>query len=353
MSESENILKAASPLQMLAAMPIMAGHTLEDCVTIVSYVDNTSNALARLDWRAPTDLMARTILRLESLQAVMIIGYSESSSLDEIKRNKLADLANLLVMSSCRVYGVFLVGNDGIEDLGGGHRWTLDELAQAERDLGLPQPTADVVGDISPIEMHDAKRLHVLMIVARVLRERRDPREWRDELVELFEDAITRPSELDDDELAKLLLYMSRSDVRDFAILQWATSADDARSRWESWFDPDDRSEADAAVFLGHGLPPDKDRMERVQLLGRVLHGVGGPSPWSLAPLTAAGWSAWAIGNSSRATAILKQATKIADRAQQQHSELAEHICYDILTLVRSGEVPPWLYDMPILEGRN
>ena len=365
------IVRAASPLQVLAVVPELVGFTPRDSLVLIVFAGSSTCAAYRVDLPAPSSdvvykRLATTLIgmlcRVRGADGVIPVVYT-TDRFDEcggVPRERFATLfVSCARVGGFRVLDALCVAADGwasymsepiqhhpsaeLEAALAARRGAPDALpvlAAPDRQVRLPRSNARerartaeayaqlgrvaLTGDLGP-------RSGLPVEVESVA----DP-VWLAELCLQWDAARLTPVQ------AALIAFSVRApSVRDIVMFCWAWGADVGRRaaefnrRWQTGASVDPKD--DVALALGGmgGLPaPDSARMDRaIELLRQVAARL--PNSLRAPTLTMLAWLNWAAGRGSVAGCYVQRAQRV-----DAGYGLAELLG----TLLSNGALPEWLY---------
>lgn len=373
------IVQATAAQDLLAIVPELIGSTPESCLVVVLFAGSRSRGALRVGLPAGTDVDSRVgravaeralgfACRAPGVDAIVPVVYSDDAfgTGSEPPGRVIADA----VLRLAREQGFVVKDALGVASDGwgsyldhatpsGGRPLALiaaarvpavDPLPSELMTTELPEVDDDTRAAIEQEYRAVSARLDALLAAAVESFEAGSSVgvggvvERLDGLPERFEDAIARGvDDLEVQEVAFLLLALSRPWASDLALVHWAfgRALGEELDEAERVHGSEPLGAEDAEVFhrvalllVGEGPRPD---VERIRAALALVLGLAARAPGdaSAAPLTMLAWLSWALGQSTRALAFLA----LLDPSDRDHG-----LAPTIEAMTEQGHLPSWVF---------
>lgn len=369
------VLKAHGSADFLGLVPALAGFTPRQSIILVPFQSSRAHGAMRFDLPRDdveieeyADTAIGLLARVGEVDAVAAVAY-----VDDLPQHTPDGMILPLTVAMDELLGVAADSGLRIVDAlcvmpCGWSSYLDDDPQLGSLDDLPPVPDIDGVADVSgdqdagselpDVDLAERERVgralrdltEVLAHEASLDAAQHDGREnpqalaamlLLDDMPMFFESVLEHPGDLPPFMTAALLWCLERPQLRDAALLQWATDlptgirAFDAQLAFSATGRPvpDDLGR----LFIGQGDGPDPARL-RAAL--ELMRGAAARAPRASrpAPLTLAAWLSWALGRATHAQHHLDEAAAI-----DPGYSLARLLC----TLIDAAVLPEWAFRRP------
>lgn len=363
------IIHATEPAELLGIVPALAGFTPRCSVVLLPFRGTRTHGALRVDLPAPdadpdafADAAVHALLQVSGVDAAALVVYTDDHPLPVpdgvlLPHLVLAEaLGDVILEAGLHLVDALCVTPDGWGDYREDDP-TIRPLESIPVGDGIPG-VGDVSGDqlagaeLPGSDLADRERVGRALAELEELLDRRPSTspardanpialitamEVLDDLPGFVEELIERPADDDPYGCAALLWCLARPALRDAVLVQWATDREFGCRALEAQMEfsrqGGDIPRTIGEVFLGHGAPPDPDRLGCALELVR-LAAARAPRQAKPGALTAAAWLAWALGRSSHAGVYVDEALRI-DPGHSMASLIS--------TMLSAAVLPEWV----------